>query len=90
MVLSNDLLMQKVLTTIQLAFENGDPNHYMYGRFNTVAMFLTQLKKRNELQLSNRQIRVLLSHLISIGYLDQDESGILSLTEKFESSLSEF
>ncbi len=64
------------LEKIEEAFEEGDPNHYLYGRYQILRTYIRELKKSGVLKVTNSAITAMLNRIIDEGLLvrQADES----------------
>jgi uncharacterized protein (TIGR00288 family) len=60
---------QILVQQVERAFQEGDPNHYLYGRFSILFKYVREAKKSGILPLSNQSLQIALNQLVEVGVL---------------------
>lgn len=75
---------------VERAFQEGDPNHYLYGRFSILFKYVREAKKSGMLPLSNQSLQTALNQLVEVGVLIEQADGSFRLIENLEERRDDF
>ncbi len=93
-VSSVDTIEQKdwelILGQIEKAFEEGDPTHYLYGRYQILRTYIRTLKKNHTLNVSNSTITSMLDRIIEEGLLIRQANESYRLAEDYKEKKKKF
>ncbi|MHA1769703.1 MAG: NYN domain-containing protein [Candidatus Thorarchaeota archaeon] len=79
-----------VLERIEAAFSEGNPSHYLYGRFYMLYLYMRSLKKDGIFKATNSTFERMLEKIIEDGLLTKQANESYRLAENYEEKKKEF